>query len=97
MKIWLLIAINSKAQINHNPNQEKMKYFDIEKFKKNKGKQGYTNEYRYSLNNKDIREYDMVNKTAIFYIREVQEKWVPFNDYYLYYDNGILSNRNKKF
>ena len=55
--ILLLIAIGCKSQINNNLNHMEMKNFDIEKFEKNKGKQGYANEYRYSLDNRKIREY----------------------------------------
>ena len=38
--ILLLIAIGCKSQINNNLNHMEMKNFDIEKFEKNKGKQG---------------------------------------------------------
>lgn len=75
-----------------------IKYFDIENFERNKGKQGYHNEYRYSLpNNSKVREYKTSDNLEVFYIREITEELSPFNYYYLYYHNGILFTGIKNF
>lgn len=74
------------------------RYFDIENFEQNKGKQGYHNEYRYNLpDNSKVREYKIFDNLKIFYIRIITKDFSPFNYYYLYYDNGILFTGIKNF
>ncbi|TGN23114.1 hypothetical protein [Empedobacter tilapiae] len=68
-----------------------MKTFNIKKFEENKGKQGYTNEYHYKLNdNSNIREFSFDDTSSKNYQREVSKEFSPFKFTYTYYENGSI-------
>ena len=95
--ILLLIAIGCKSQINNNLNHMEMKNFDIEKFEKNKGKQGYANEYRYSLDNRKIREYSYYKENKVKYKREISQLFYPVHYAYVYDEKGNILTEIKEF
>lgn len=78
-----------------------MKTFDIETFEKNKGKQGYPNEYYYkSSDNSDVREFSTAtspNNPEIKYQREVSKEFSPYKSVWIFYKNGILYTEGNFF
>ncbi|AIQ00619.1 hypothetical protein Q787_08400 [Ornithobacterium rhinotracheale H06-030791] len=93
----MLINTSCRAQVDNKINNEKMKHFDIEKFEKNKGKQGYYNEYHYSLNNKKIREFSYYKENEIKYKREISQLFHPVHYIYVYDKEGNISTEIEEF
>ncbi|MGV0923549.1 hypothetical protein [Empedobacter tilapiae] len=69
-----------------------MKTFNIKKFEENKGNRLMSNQYWYTLENYDVREFsfDDTNTNTKIYQREVSKEFSPFKFTYTYYENGSI-------
>ncbi|TGN23115.1 hypothetical protein [Empedobacter tilapiae] len=76
-----------------------MKTFNIKKFEENKGNRLMSNQYWYTLENYDVREFsfDDTNTNTKIYQRVITKEFNPFKSYYYYYDNGIISKKVLNF
>ncbi len=94
----LLCIYGCKAQKN-NENTNEMKTFNIKKFEENKGNRLMSNQYWYTLENYDVREFsfDDTNTNTKIYQRVITKEFNPFKSYYYYYDNGIISKKVLNF
>lgn len=113
MKLLILIVMllniqacdgQNKKNNNHvtaKNTTDKMNKFDIDSFEKNKGKQGYVNEYHYTLNdNSNIREFSSKaasDKFELRYQRELTKKFNPKKYYYYYYPTEIINKEVLEF
>jgi len=88
----LLISINDfKSQLNNtNFNPNRMKTFDKHKFEDNKGKQGYANEYHYSLSNDfNVKEYSTLENNEEMFKQEITKEFTPHSYKNTYYQSGL--------
>lgn len=101
LAILMIITLSCKGQKNNTFNTKGMKTFNIQKFENNKGKQGYANEYRYTLIDKsEVRELDVtsnVTKNIKTYQREITKEFNPFQYVYTYYEDGNLKGEILRF
>lgn len=94
LAVLMISTFNCKGQKIKTFNTKEMKTFNIQNFEKNKGKQGYVNEYQYKLpDNSDVREFATKAASDNFelrYQREITKEFNPTKYYFYYYSNGVL-------
>ncbi|WP_326984289.1 hypothetical protein VUJ46_07085 [Chryseobacterium sp. MYb264] len=94
LAILMISTLSCKGQRIKIFNPKEMKTFNIQNFEKNKGKQGYVNEYHYTLiDESEVREYSTTvspNNSELRYKREITKKHNPFKYSYTYYGNSYL-------
>ena len=95
LAVLLISTFSCKGQKIKTFNPKEMKTFNIQNFEKNKGKQGYVNEYQYKLSdNSDVREFSSKAASDNFelrYQKEVTKEFNPIKYYFYYYPNGVLN------